>query len=248
LSGAIDWGKIKLSHFSGDWSHPPMEKRTHYMVLGVSHSENTHAIRAAYRDLTRLWHPAVAGAQASRAFQALTHAYDVLSEAWHRREYDDGLRRVADGDMLGDYEPPTEPLIATPLQIFAHRDTIQPSCEAMYERLRRNLTQVGVPKAERPEAINLDVVLTPAETAYGCMVPIVVPVFRRCSECLGARSDWLSQCARCGGQGVVEHEHEVRVRIPPMWPPGSVFEVALDALGIRNFYLRLRISIGTPPV
>ena len=225
-----------------------MERRTHYVVLGVSPFESTRAIRAAYRDLARPWQPDIARAWFGREYRELTHAYDVLSDGRRRREYDEDLVREVDGELISEHESQCGPLIATRLRIFANRDTIRPSFEAMHERLARNYTQIGVPKAERPAGLNVEVLLTPAEAAHGCVVPVGIPTFARCPLCRGSGHDWLSPCMRCEGAGVIEHEQELRLRIPAMLRSGSVIEVALDPLGIRNFYLRLHVFVEMPPV
>jgi DnaJ-class molecular chaperone len=62
-----------------------MDGRTYYMILGVPRTESPGGIRSAYRDLARKLHPDVAGEQATRAFQEVTEAYDVLSDPRRRR-------------------------------------------------------------------------------------------------------------------------------------------------------------------
>src|SRR3954471_20676519 len=180
-----------------------MERRTHYTVLGASRSDSTRAVHAAYRDLAKQRQQGIAGARAAHELRELRHAFDVLSDGRCRRDYDDDLMREADGEVVCEHESLSGPLIATPLRIFANRDTIRPSFEAMYERMRRNFTQAGVPKAERPEGLNLDVFLTPATAAHGCMVPVGIPTFSCCPLCQGSGHDWLSPCMRCEEQGVI---------------------------------------------
>lgn len=225
-----------------------MERRTHYMVLGVSHVESTRAIRAAYRDLARQQLPGIVKAPADREVRELTRAYDVLSDGQRRRGYDDDLMREVDGEVISEHEALSGPLIATRPRIFANRDTIRPSFEAMHHRLARNFTQIGVPKAERPAGLNVEVLLTPTESAHGCVVPVGIPTFAHCPLCQGSGRNWVSPCMRCEGTGVMEAEQELRLRIPAMLRSGSVIEVALDSLGIRNFYLRLHIFVEVPPV
>src|SRR5688572_19468671 len=110
-----------------------MEKRTYYMILGVSHTESPSGIRAAYRDRARRLHPDVAGDGATSAFQELTEAYGVLSDPERRLAYNASLEAA----------PPREPA-----PLFAHPETIRPSAEALYERWLRNFTGISIPKAE----------------------------------------------------------------------------------------------------
>ncbi|CAN5158729.1 molecular chaperone DnaJ [soil metagenome] len=63
----------------------------HYEVLGVARDASTDEIKKAYRRLARELHPDVnPGADASEKFKLVTHAYDVLSDAKQRQNYDLG--------------------------------------------------------------------------------------------------------------------------------------------------------------
>lgn len=101
------------------------------------------------------------------------------------------LTHEADGEVTSEHARLRGPLIAAPLRVFANPDTVRPSFDAMHERLGRNYTQIGVPKAERLAALNLDLLLTPTEAAHGCTVPVGIPTFgewrpRSTRPCLNA--------------------------------------------------------------
>jgi molecular chaperone DnaJ len=219
-----------------------MPQKTYYMVLGVSTTESATGIRSAYRDLAKRLHPDVAGEEATRAFQELTEAYEVLSDPQRRRDYNLELGR-AGGEVVAIHRGPPEPMVREPVTILENPETIRPSFDAMYERFLRNFTGVGVPKSERVEGLNLEVVLTPAEAARGCILPVALPVFVRCPQCGGSGRDMIFPCAACRRQGVIEDEELVRIRIPPMAPSGSIYEVPLRGLGIHNFQLRLHVFV-----
>jgi molecular chaperone DnaJ len=201
-----------------------MDGRTYYMILGVPRTESLGGIRSAYRDLARKLHPDGAGEQATRAFQEVTEAYDVLSDPQRRRAYNDELRRAESSDLVPvQVSPPAWPRRA-PISIFDAAEPIRPSFEHL-------------------EALNVEVILTPEERRRGCVLPIGVPVFQRCPECGGSGRDWLFPCMACGQQGTIEHEQLVRVRIPPMARSGTIVEMQLQGVGIHNFCLRLHVFV-----
>src|ERR1041384_8228596 len=142
------------------------------MVLGTTRTETATGIRAAYRDLARRLHPDVAGEAATRAFQELTEAYEVLSDPARRHAYNAQLAVAA--------RP------RAPISILDDRETIHPSFEEVHARFARNFTGLHVPKAERPVALEVEVLLTRDEAAAGCDVPVGVPRFTQCPRCRGA--------------------------------------------------------------
>jgi molecular chaperone DnaJ len=63
----------------------------HYEVLGVSRDASEDQIKKAYRRLARELHPDVNPApEAQERFKLVTHAYEVLSDANSRRQFDMG--------------------------------------------------------------------------------------------------------------------------------------------------------------
>jgi molecular chaperone DnaJ len=191
-----------------------MEEKNYYMILGVSRTESSRGIRAAYHDLAKKLHPDLAGTQATGAFQEVTEAYEVLSDPQRRREYNKKLRR--DGKIVLGERSTAEPVLREPVSILGQPESIRPSFEAMFDRFLPNFTGTGVPKSERFEGLNLEVVLTTEEALRGCVARVGVPVFARCPQCGRSGRDWLFPCTFCQQQGMIETEELVRIRMPPM--------------------------------
>lgn len=65
--------------------------KTHYDVLGVPKTADAKELKRAYRKLVKEFHPDVAkkkGPSAAKAFEEITAAWSVLSDADKRRDYD----------------------------------------------------------------------------------------------------------------------------------------------------------------
>jgi molecular chaperone DnaJ len=217
-----------------------MTIKNYYVVLGVPPTESESGIRAAFRELAKRHHPDRAAA-----------AYEVLSDPQRRRLYDHSLREAerpsrpaAEVIVSRPDWPEAEPLGPEPRSLFRDYGSISPSPEEVYERFARNFTRRGISKAERPQALTVDVVLSPDEALRGGVVAIAVPVFRRCSACGGSGQDWFFPCLWCGQQGFVEEEETVEIECPPLLKSGTVVDVPLRERGIRNFVLRVHVRIG----
>ena len=66
-----------------------MSKRDYYDILGVTRSADRDAIKKAYRQLARKWHPDVNKSEdAQKRFSEIQEAYDVLSDEEKRKQYD----------------------------------------------------------------------------------------------------------------------------------------------------------------
>jgi molecular chaperone DnaJ len=220
-----------------------MIPKNYYLILGVSQSESPAGIRARYRDLVRTLHPDVAGSQSTSAFQKVAEAYAVLADPLARRRHDTELTTWEERRPVQERDDSAAPWRWAPVSLLAEPLAVRPSLDALVERLFRNFTGIGIPKAERPEGLTFELILTPDEAARGVEVPIALPRVESCHECGGIGRVWLYPCASCGGQRVIVTERIVRIQIPPLVRPESVIEVPLHGVGIHNLYLRLHVRI-----
>jgi len=220
-----------------------MVAKNYYLILGVSESESPAGIRARYRDLVRALHPDVAGPQSTSAFQKVAEAYAVLADPLARRRHDTELAMREERLPVQARDDSVAPWRWEPVSPLAEPLAVRPSFEALVERLFRNFTGIGIPKAERPEGLTFEVILTPEEAERGVEVPIALPRVESCHECGGIGRVWFFPCASCGGQRVIVSERMVRIQIPRLVRPESVIEVPLYGLGIHNLYLRLHVRM-----
>ena len=226
-------------------------RNNYYIVLGVPRTESSSGIRAAFRELAKRYHPDRAGAGAAARFQEIAEAYETLSDPQRRRHYNHTLEeserpatRIAEPLRSRAVRPKPEPLVRESRSLFRDYGSIGPSFAEIYERFARNFTGRGIAKGERLEAVDVEVVLSAEEALQGVAVPIAVPVLRRCPICGGSGEDWLFQFFRCGQRGFVEREETIEVDLPPFLRSGTIVDVLLRDIGIRNFVLRLRVQIA----
>ena len=91
-----------------------MAKRDYYEVLGIPRTATTDEIRKAHRKLVRQYHPDVArnNAKSEEKFKEVQEAYDVLSDAARKKNYDQfghaGLEAGAGGSPGGGGADPFE--------------------------------------------------------------------------------------------------------------------------------------------
>lgn len=227
-----------------------MAIKDHYLVLGISRRENFRGIDDAYRDRAKQYHPDRAGPDAVDMFRDVREAYINLSDPEKKRMYDRDLEQneiiVQSRPEPITYPSRPRPEFRAPGTLSLPREfaSIRPSFQSLYERFVRNFTKRQIPKGERIEGLNIELVLSPEESAQGGIVTLGVPVFFTCPQCCGTGREWLFLCANCAAQGIIGAEKTVRVRVPPMLPERSVIEVPIHGLGIHNFVLCLHTRIS----
>lgn len=231
-----------------------MSSRTYYQVLGITRDEDSHGVRSAFRELARRYHPDRAGAHGTPYFQEVVEAYEVLSDPGQRASYDRALenagdRRPAWATTGAQRRPARESLVPEPLvpgSLSLMRDFVArgPSVDDIFDRIRRNFTDQWRPKSRRLDALDLRIDLGLDEAVRGGSVTFAVPVFYPCPACHGSGRQWIYSCHACGESGVVEQDRSVRLVIPAGVRDGTVFQLPLRGLGIRNLFLRVLVRVG----
>lgn len=211
-----------------------MARADYYLVLGVPRDETPERIRTAYRALVKRYHPDRAGAADAARFREVAEAYEVLSDGERRRRYNALLERAAPvGRRVAPAPwPEPEPLAAHDAPVFAEPMSV-----------RRAATGVGTPKGGRVDTLHVEVVLAPDEALRGGMLAVAVPVPGWCPACGGGGETWSGRCRACGGEGVVEREVPVRVRLPVLVRDATL-ELPLHDVGLPDVVLALHLRIA----
>jgi len=172
-----------------------------YATLGVSRTASTDEIKKAYRKLARVHHPDANpdDPKAEERFKDISHAYDVLSDADKRREYDQlltfGGRRPnggpgggaggADAGGFGDFA-----------DLFS-------SIFRGGGGGRGRATQE--PMARRGADVEVEVNLSFDQAMSGAQVPVSVETPVACPDCGGSGAKPGTSprlCPECKGRGV----------------------------------------------
>jgi hypothetical protein len=90
-----DWYAIFSEEVLRKWFKMPADPTqagSLYSVLGVDEGAGQHEIRSQHRRMARQWHPDVNHEpDAKEQFQAIQHAYEILSSTTMRAKYNAGL-------------------------------------------------------------------------------------------------------------------------------------------------------------
>ncbi|MFH1574811.1 MAG: DnaJ domain-containing protein [Acidobacteriota bacterium] len=229
----------------------------YYFILGVAPGATLDEIKSAYRRRAREYHPDQFGADI-QPFLDVQEAYAVLSSPAHRTAYDRRLRDVrkhvvtgSAPESLGFRKSAAEPLKpphpqadlgeASLLQSFR---TIHPSFDEIFDRLWRNIAGIARPKAEMPEDLRIEFLLTPDEARRGGHVRLMMPARADCPTCNGSGALGLYECWRCAGEGSISGGFPVTVAFPAGISDGYELAIPLDHLGIRNLFLTVCFRIS----
>jgi molecular chaperone DnaJ len=226
-----------------------MAKRDYYEILGVSRTATEVEIKRAYRALAVKYHPDKnpGDAAAEEKFKEAAEAYSVLSDPQKRSAYDRfGHSAAASGGFEGGFSN-----IEDIFDIFGfgdmfggqtrRRSTVQRGSDLRYDleitledaangkdetlripRLERcdECSGSGANKGTSPEAC-----VTCGGSGQTRYQQGFFSVMRTCSTCQGRGQIIRDACRVCHGQGRVEKEKTIEIKIPAGVDTGSRLRV-----------------------
>ena len=167
-----------------------------YEVLGVAKDASADDIKKAYRKLARKYHPDQNpdDPKAEDRFKEISHAYDVLSDADKRAQYDMGPQFFGQGGPGAEGFDPSG---------FDFSDLFG----SMFGGAQQGSGRRGARTAARRGAdIEVNVTLSFEQAMSGAAIPVSYEVDEACGDCSGSGAkpgSKSSLCQECRGRGVV---------------------------------------------
>ncbi len=176
-----------------------------YKVLGVEKKSTPEEIKKAYRKLARQYHPDrnPGDAKAEAKFKEISGAYDVLSDADKRKQYDRGSLFGGGAGGSGPTGGAAPGGFSDLGDIFSNLfgDRVPGGGGPTGTSGRQAPRQ----RPERGADLEVEAQITFAQAMEGAQIPLTVPTSQGCPTChgTGARPGTAAQiCPKCSGRGI----------------------------------------------
>lgn len=185
----------------------------YYDVLGVSCDASLEEIKSAYRKLARKYHPDLnhGDEKCSLKFKEITAAYEVLSNASKRRNFD-ALRR--------------------PYQQNSYKYTTSTNTKQTTKSNFKKTSSKGnifeniVSSFKKGHDIQTEITITQSEAINGCVKKLNILHTHTCPNCQGRVFLNNSTCPTCNGTGEQSIHKIIKVRIPKGVQNGKKIKIA----------------------
>src|ERR1700676_3597334 len=230
----------------------------YYQVLGVARDADDGAIKRAYRQLARQYHPDVAKDKDAAAshFKEINEAYEVLSDAQKRSNYDRFGHAGVNGGAGGGFGPFGGEGFGDIFDMFFGaargggaqqrrngpsrgsdlRYDVEITLEEAYAGTTREVTfrHLATCKTCRGSGAEPGTLVVPCDRCSGSGIQRQVrqtPLGQfvtqtTCSKCSGEGQIVQTPCVVCRGRGRIEAEKALQVRIPPGVDDGSRIRIS----------------------
>lgn len=191
----------------------------YYKILGVKKSSNTKDIKKRYRELARKHHPDTnqGSKKSEELFKKISEAYEVLSTAKKRKEYDkqraNGRKHRSSRSPGGGNEGYTDPFD------FGRQYTRQGPRESQQDPFSQppfaDETVMDPDMPSRGFDLQFMVNVPFVVAALGGQIPYTYDKHVTCTECRGSgTNDYEDPCAVCQGKQRVVEKATLDIDIP----------------------------------
>jgi len=211
--------------------------KDYYLILKIPRNASVDDIRRAHRKQVLHYHPDRSIEPNPHKFREIQEAYEVLRDRKKREDYDDRLQVYEEQERRV-----SEPIHPGPISIWEDFGTIIPDLEEILDHFKRNF--FGSPKkVDALKDLNVEFILNLDEAAEGVTIPLDVPLYQPCQPCGGRGGAFPFPCLYCDGKGWVWTKQVIPIHIPAGVRSGTIYQVPLQSLGIRNIYLNIHVRV-----
>lgn len=174
----------------------------YYETLGVVKTATSEEIKKSYRQKALLYHPDKnqGNKEAEEKFRKLVEAYEVLSDASKRNEYD--VKGYVGRRPASPPPPPPRPKAKEKPDPGKHKP-YNPEEKKPYAPSQEDLNKIQCSffgNGTTGRNVQTHLFLTPQEMREGCAKNIVIKKQGECRRCIGDGSTHII-CRRCNGKG-----------------------------------------------
>jgi molecular chaperone DnaJ len=218
--------------------------KSYYAILGISSSAKADEIKAAYRRLTKEFHPDNYSG-GSDIFQQIQEAYSILSNRQKRKQYDQNLiyarTRVPIRHKFSTQQelhlPEKQLDDIDNISLIRSFQTFTPSFDEIFDWLWNNYSTFNYPKSGWVQNLTIEVPLSNEQALSGGNVRVMVPVRAICKTCRGYGNVGPYECAHCAGEGAIIGEVPILVSFQSGLKRNQAVMIPLDRYGMRNLHV-----------
>src|SRR4051794_5965914 len=184
-------------------------EKDYYAALGVAKDADAAAIKKAYRKLARDLHPDKnpGDAAAENRFKEVSEAYDVLSDATKRKEYDEARTLFGNGGFRpGGFGTPGTSSGFDMSDLFGASSGLGDLFTDLFGQASSTAGTRGPSPSQRGNDLSADIDLGFEESVRGTTLPLQMSGPSRCRTCFGSGArpgTSPRRCPTCSGSGFV---------------------------------------------
>jgi DnaJ-class molecular chaperone len=211
-------------------------KEDFYRILGVNQEADPAKIKKAYRRAAKRFHPDISPKDEER-FKKVQSAYETLSDPKKRAVYDEQFLSKPVQNAR-PYPPPN--LTPSSPHLFDEMEELFSDIDDFGDDELNRI--FGIYKEDRGD-IHVEVILTQAEAAIGCKIPIEIPFFKECKRCHGTGRVKGLICGFCRGNGKEKLKKEIEIKIPSGVKSGMMIRnrIHLNGKG-KDLFITLKVQ------
>lgn len=230
--------------------------KNYYSILGVTPDSTYAEIKSAYRKLARKFHPDV-NPYGTAKFKDITEAYEVLSDAKKRMQYDtingffksskktEEKQRTSSEQAQSQYKKQTS--FQNHTEPKMSKEDFSKKINDIFEEFSSHKQKKKRLQPERGKDIYEDISITIKEAVRGTERVINVMHTTECPNCKGRKFINGSLCHVCNGSGEKNEHKKITVKIPKNVKNGTKLRIKNEGTaglnGGKNGDLFVRIKI-----